>query len=172
MNDSSTAPLATPLLATKSRSAIGVALKYGLCFIVACGPIGGSWAGVVFERHSAYHHIQVVDEAGTRTLSFNGSRETKMLLKHPLQGHFEYTEYFHMPWLWNTNIQRVLMMGLGGGSAQRAFQHYYTNVFVDTVEIDPVVIDIAKRYFRVAESSTHKIHNNDGRVFLRRVPKP
>jgi spermidine synthase len=122
---------------------------------------------VLFERISAYHHIQVVDEDGTRTLSFNGSWETKMSLTNPLTGHFEYTEYFQMPWLWNRDIKRVLMAGLGGGSTQRAYQHYYPNVLVDTVEIDPVVVDVAKKYFTVTETPNLRIHTNDARVYLR-----
>jgi spermidine synthase len=124
---------------------------------------------VQFERISAYHHIQVYDENGVRTLSFNGSWETMMSLSNPLTGHFEYTEYFQMPWLWNHDIKRVLMAGLGGGSTPRAYQHYYTNVTVDTVEIDPVVVEVAKKYFNVEETPTHHIHTNDARVFLRRT---
>jgi spermidine synthase len=126
-------------------------------------------ASVVFDNFSAYHHIQVVDDRGTRTLSFNGSRETCMSLTNSLRGHFEYTEYFQMPWLWNPDPKRVLMAGLGGGSTQRAFQHYYTNVMVDTVEIDPVVVAVAKKYFGVTETLKHAIHTNDARVFLRRT---
>lgn len=124
--------------------------------------------GVIFDTYSVYHHIQVVDQAGIRTLSFDGSMETRMSLANPLLGHFEYTEYFHMPWLWNSNIQRVLMIGLGGGSTQRAYQHYYTNVLVETAELDPQVVNVAKRFFGVTETDKHKIHSEDGRVFLRR----
>ena len=87
----------------------------------------------------------------------------------PLQGHFEYTEYFHMPWLWNTNVRRTLMIGLGGGSTQRSFLHYHTNVLVETVELDPVVVSVAKRFFTVTETPRHRIYTNDGRVFLRRA---
>ncbi len=92
-----------------------------------------------------------------------------MSLSNPLAGHFEYTEYFQMPWLWNHDIRRVLMVGLGGGSTQRAFQHYYTNTMDDTVEIDPVVVEVAKKYFTVAETPQLRIHTNDGRVFLRQT---
>jgi spermidine synthase len=123
---------------------------------------------VLFETTSAYHHIQVYDEARTRTLSFNGSWETKMSLTNPLTGHFEYTEHFQMPWIWNHNIKHVLMEGLGGGSTQRAYQHYYTNTVVDTVEIDPVVVQTAKKYFGVMETTNHHIHVEDGRVYLKR----
>lgn len=126
-------------------------------------------AGVIFEKVSPYHHVQVIDDNGERMLSFNGTRETRMKIANPLEGHFEYTEYFHTAWLWNHDLKKVLMIGLGGGSTQRSFQHYYTNVMVDTVELDPVVIDVAKKYFTVTETPRLKIHNEDGRVFLRRT---
>ena len=125
-------------------------------------------AVVIFETYSPYHHILVLDQGGFRTLSFDGSTETRTLLANRLRGHFEYTEYFHMPWLWNHEIKRVAMIGLGGGSTQRAYEFYYTNVMVDTVEIDPAVVSVAKKYFGVTESSRHKIRTEDGRVFLRR----
>ena len=124
---------------------------------------------VQFEKTSAYHHIQVYDENEVRTLSFNGSWETTMSLNDPQSGHFEYTEYFQMPWLWNHDIHRVLMAGLGGGSTQRAYQFYYPNVSVDTVEIDPAVSEVAQKYFNVRQTTNHVIHVEDARVFLRRA---
>jgi len=144
-------------------------LKRAVVLVAVLNAAFAPGAVVVFNTYSAYHHIQVLDDLGIRTLSFNGSMETKMSRMNPLQGHFEYTEYFHMPWLWNTNLKRVLMIGLGGGSTQRAYQHYYTNVFVDTVELDPVVIRVAKDFFRTVPTPMHRIHTNDGRIFLRRT---
>ena len=52
----------------------------------------------MYELTSAYHHIRVVDVSGLRTLCFDDAEETRMTLREPLKGHFEYTEYFHMPW--------------------------------------------------------------------------
>lgn len=124
---------------------------------------------VIFDRISVYHHIRVEDDGDVRTLRFNGSWETTMSKSNPLTGHFEYTEYFQMPFLWNHDIKHVLMAGLGGGSTQRAYQHYFTNVMVDTVEIDPVVVQVAHDYFGVNESPILKIHTNDARVYLRRA---
>ncbi len=141
-----------------------------ICLLVSLAPfLAGAQRVVQFDRISAYHSIQVYDENNVRTLSFNGSWETTMSLTNPLTGHFEYTEYFQMPWLWNHNIKRVLMEGLGGGSTPRAYQHYYTNVMVDVVEIDPVVVEVAKKYFTVTETPKLVIHTNDGRVFLRQT---
>ena len=137
-------------------------------FLAALMPLQ---AGVVFQGDSAYHHIQVIDNNGVRTLSFNGSQETRMSLRNPLQGHFIYTEFFHVPWIWNNNIKNVLMMGLGGGSTQRAYQHYYPQVNIDTVELDPVVIAVAGKYFGVKPTDKHKIIRSDGRMHLRRTRK-
>jgi spermidine synthase len=138
-----------------------------ICLLILLAPFLSSAQRVVqFDRISLYHSIQVYDENNVRTLSFNGSWETTMSLANPLAGHFEYTEYFQMPWLWNHDIKRVLMEGLGGGSTPRAYQHYYTNVMVDVVEIDPVVVEVAKKYFTVTETPKLKIQIEDGRVFL------
>jgi spermidine synthase len=134
----------------------------------ALGAVSSVRATVVFEQTTAYHHIRVIDGGNLRTLCFDDGRETMMSLQDPLKGHFEYTEFFHMPWLWNTQVTNVLMIGLGGGSAQRAFEHYHPGVTVATVEIDPVVVQVAKDYFHFKESARQKVHVSDGRVFLRR----
>jgi spermidine synthase len=135
--------------------------------ILALGP--PVQAVIVYEVTSPYHHIRVIDQQGLRTLSFDNSMETRMSLVNPLQGHFEYTEFFHLPWLWNPETTNVLMIGLGGGSTQRAYQFFYPQVMVDTVEMDPIVVEVAKDYFQVRESPTLRIHVLDGRVFLRRA---
>ncbi|MCL5096257.1 MAG: fused MFS/spermidine synthase [Candidatus Omnitrophica bacterium] len=128
-------------------------------------------ADVVFETTSPYHHIRVLDHEGLRTLSFDGSMETRMSLRDPLEGQFEYTEYFHLPWLWNDKIKEVLMIGLGGGSTQKAYQHRYPDVMVDSAELDPAVVQIARDYFYLKESPSLRIHISDGRTFLRRSQK-
>ena len=126
-------------------------------------------AAVRFQTASPYHHIQVIDQGGFRLLSFDGSMETRMSLRDPLQGHFEYTEFFHLAWLWNSNVQKVLMIGLGGGSAQRSFLHHYPEVHIDSVEIDAAVVAVATNFFGVQVTDRHRIHVADGRVYLRRA---
>jgi spermidine synthase len=140
-------------------------------FLAAAGILSGPIAhgAVVFDTLSPYHRVQVIDQGGVRTLSFDGSQETRMSLQNPLQGHFQYTESFHLAWLWNTNLQRVLMIGLGGGSTQRSFLHYYPAVRIDSVEIDPVVVQVATNFFGVTLGDRHQVHVVDGRMFLRRT---
>ena len=128
-------------------------------------------AAIVFETTSAYHHIQVVDVGDIRTLVFDSTSESRMLLSNPLEGHFEYTEMFHLAWLWYGKITNVLMIGLGGASTQRAFEHDYPGVQIETAEIDPAVLRVATNYFGFRESPRQRVFLEDGRVHLRRSQK-
>src|SRR5882724_9966790 len=96
--------------------------------LLACSSAFGA---VIYEVTSPYHHTRVVEERDLRTLCFDDAMESRMSVANPLQGHFEYTEYFHMAWLWNTQLTSVAMIGLGGGSTQRAFEYYYPNVKIE-----------------------------------------
>jgi spermidine synthase len=131
-------------------------------------PVHPMAAAVVFEDTSPYHHIRVIDQNGMRTLCFDDATESRMSIDDPSKGHFEYTEYFHMAWLWNAKITNVLMIGLGGGSAQRSFAQYHPEVKIETVEIDPVVAQVARAYFNFHDSDAQKVRIEDGRVSLRR----
>ncbi len=143
-------------------------LAFACMLCLTGGSLPAAISRVIFEVTSPYHHIRVLDDGNFRTLCFDDALETSMSIQNPLQGHYEYTDYFHMAWLWNTNISRVLIVGLGGGSAQRAFEHYYPQVTVESVEIDPAVFEVAKDYFDFRESARQKVHVEDGRVYLRR----
>ena len=62
-----------------------------------------------------------------------------------------------------------VVMGLGGASTQRSWERYYPQVMVETAEIDPIVLEVARNYFHFKESPKQKVHISDGRVFLRRA---
>ncbi|MCX7723024.1 MAG: fused MFS/spermidine synthase [Verrucomicrobiae bacterium] len=126
-------------------------------------------ARTVFEVTTVYHHIRVVDQGDERILFFDDTQQTRVSLRDPTAGHFEYTEYFHMPWLWNDKLTNVLMIGLGGGSVQRAFERFYPEVNIETVEIDAVVLRVATDFFNFKQSQRQRVHIEDGRVFLRRA---
>jgi len=143
-------------------------LLIGLCLLT---PQWATGETLVFETTSPYHHITVVDRDQLRTLHFDNTYQSQISLDDPLQGHFEYTEYFHMPWLWNDQIKTVLMIGLGGSSIQRAYQAYWPQVETETVELDPKVVDVAKEYFQFKETDRMKVFLGDGRLHLRRTQK-
>ncbi len=143
-------------------------LLTGLCPLI---PTWATGETLVFETTSPYHHIKVVDQNGMRTLHFDNTFQSQISLDDPLKGHFEYTEYFHMPWLLNDQIKTVLMIGLGGGSVQRAYQAYWPQVKTETVELDPKVVETAEAYFQFKKTDRMKVFLGDGRLHLRRARK-
>lgn len=69
----------------------------------------------------------------------------------------------------NTN---VLILGFGAGSvAQILRKEHGINCRITGVEIDPVVIDIARKYFQVGEMDDLEILNQDAAVFIRETEK-
>lgn len=47
----------------------------------------------------------------------------------------------------NLAIENILLLGLGGGALLHLFQQELGSIPLDAVEIDPVVVDVACRYF-------------------------
>jgi len=151
-------------------SVVGVLLL--LVAAVASGAAGVSVEGtVVYETETAYQELRVVDSGDTRTLYLGGQRHSAMDRDDPTRHVFDYTRYFHMPFLFADDpddIDRVLFVGGGGFSGPKRFLAEYDDVTVDVVEIDPAVVDVAEEYFAVeTDHDRLNVHVDDGRRFLR-----
>ncbi|MEA5386996.1 fused MFS/spermidine synthase [Haloarculaceae archaeon H-GB2-1] len=148
--------------------AIGSAAVALLLVLAATsGTLGVSVHGpVVYQTQTPYQELRVVETGDTRTLYLDGQPHSAMALDDPDRHVFEYTRYFHLPLLVTDDVDRVLFIGGGGFTGPKHFADEY-DVTVDVVEIDPEVIDVAKRYFDVEESDRLRVHNADGRQFLR-----
>jgi spermidine synthase len=153
------------LEAVRRKRASCLAIPMLACLLVASSPAD---AAVVFERDTLYHHMVVEDTGGVRTLWFDAAPQTSMLVADPFEGAMEYTDFFHVPFVFNQNIRKVLFVGLGGGSGPKRYLYDYQDVQVDVVEIDPAVVEAAQKYFFVVDDPRLNIHVEDGRVFLSR----
>ncbi|WP_276254459.1 spermidine synthase [Halomontanus rarus] len=142
--------------------------------ILLVGAVAGGTAGysvqgeVLHQTQTPYQQLTVADSGDTRTMYLDGKRHSAMDLESPNRHVFDYTRYFHMPYLFHDEpdeIDRVLFVGGGGFTGPKRFVEEY-DATVDVVEIDPDVIDAAETYFDVEESDQLNIYNQDGRVFL------
>ena len=70
--------------------------------------------------------------------------------------------------LYPTEVKRILMIGLGGGSISTYYGRAMPDVHIDTVELDQRVIDVAKQYFALRDTLRVRYLAADGRVFLNR----
>jgi predicted membrane-bound spermidine synthase len=90
----------------------------------------------------------------------------------------QYTDLLWLPLLWKPRPKRAVFIGGGGGVTQRMFVQQLPDVSVDLVEIDPAVVEVAKKYFHLDDEKYKdksgekrlKIHVMDGREFFRVTP--
>jgi len=150
----------------------------GACLWLAAGSSGnpvqeGSQDGEV-ERDvkSKYSHIKVTRELNQRTLWFvrdSGEEvvESMVDLERPHDLLVEYTRFMFLSYLFRPKPEKVLIVGLGGGSMIHFLNYYDPKIKIDVVEIDPYIVDIATRYFGVRSGSRVKINVADGAAYLK-----
>jgi len=123
---------------------------------------------VIYEYDSVYHHIRVTQEGALRGLRFdNNSYQSKVNINNPLLGHFGYVDLLFQAFLFQPEPEEVLVLGLGGGSAQRLIHHYQPSLDMLTVELDPAVVDVAQEYF-FYDPRELPVEVSDARMYLRR----
>ncbi len=136
---------------------------------LTAGIPGAGGFRIVYEADSVYHHIIVAEDDSARYLRFDRSFQSGMYLNNPFESPFLYAAYAHLGLIFQPQANRVLMIGLGGGSVQKRFRRDYKDMSIDVAELDPAVVDVAKRYFAVQEDERLRITVQDGRLFLRRT---
>lgn len=62
--------------------------------------------------------------------------------------------------------ESVLLLGLGGGSVVRYLRRRYPGARLTAVEIDPVMIEIAKKHFGIGKVQDLKIINQDAVAYI------
>jgi len=160
----------TALIAIAKRgSRVTTAAGAAALALLALSPPACAKERVLVERDSAYHRLYVTEDENYRWLRADNVWHTQMSLRDRHGRGLDYTDYVDLAFLFNPKIQRVLVIGLGGGTIPKRFVRDYPQVRVVAVEIDPYVIEIAARYFDVHASPRLAIRQSDGRIFLRRA---
>ncbi len=127
-------------------------------------PVGGE--KVLARKDTPYHHIAVTQLDSSRWMRFDRLTQSGVNLAHPDRSVVGYDEALLAALAFRPGIRRVCVIGLGGGSFSRAFARLRPQAEIDTVEIDPVVRDLALEYFLYRESDRVRTVIEDGRVFL------
>ena len=134
-----------------------------------------TWIGEAgFEAVRARHLLAmpevlitaVTDHGFIRVLSFGGHRQSSMYLDAPFDTDFEYPSYFHIALAVTPDATRALALGLGGGSVVKRMWRDYPGMRVDAVELDPDVVDVARRFFALPDDERIRTFVDDGRHFI------
>jgi spermidine synthase len=128
---------------------------------------------VLLEKETLYHYIRVIEEDGSRRLQFRRSgseyEESAININQPLKFEMYYYSLMFAAFAHKPDPNRILFIGLGGGTLSMAIHHYFPQVRIDNVELDPDVVEAAKEYFGFREDDRMKVYVRDGRVQVRRL---
>ena len=127
---------------------------------------GSTDVRVVDRKHSQFNgDIAVVDAAGIRMLIADARQgivlQSSMDLIDKTRLVSTYTQIMSILTSLQGKPSEVLDMGLGGGVLPRFHLSRYPRSKVDSIEIDPAVIEIARKYFSV-ENPRHQVLEGDG----------
>ncbi|WP_395735583.1 fused MFS/spermidine synthase [Prosthecobacter sp.] len=140
------------------------------------GVIGGTsekpaLKGVIHEQESVYHHISVYEEGTSpnkqRLLALDSTSEGGM---NPETGDLimPYQEYWKLALLREpAEVKSALFIGAGAFGMPENVSRDFPKAAVDVVEIDPQVIEVGRKYFKLDEHPRVNAHADDARRFLR-----
>jgi len=129
----------------------------------------------IHSEKSLYRNLFVTEDGDLRCLTFRrataGTRQTCMKISDPEFLYFPYARMMMGSLYLNTNPQRILIIGLGGGTLPMALRGLFPQSTIDVVEIDPAVTKAARTYFGFKDDPELKVFEEDGRVFVKKAAK-
>ncbi len=78
----------------------------------------------------------------------------------------DYTRYMTASLMYAKDVHSILEIGFGGGRTAWYLHRFLPNVPVTSVELDPAVVQLAKKYFGIRDEPNFQVVNRDGRLFL------
>jgi spermidine synthase len=129
---------------------------------------------LVHSERSLYREVLVYEQDGERCMCFTRmcriGRQSCINLAHPRQFALRYPRMAMAGLLFTGAApQRLLVVGLGGGTIPTALRDVLPQAQIDVVEIDPAVTQVAKRFFGFSEDAKMKVYEADGRVYVKRA---
>ena len=150
----------------KSVRAFGAAL-------LAAAPLAVGATDIVHTEPSEFAPIIVYDVRGERCMKFESmqalGRQTCIDQDAPDKLVFDYTRMMLSALMVHPTPKSILIVGLGGGTLPRALFKALPDATIDTVEIDPAVVNVARRYFGYQTGPRQRVFVEDGRAFIERA---
>ena len=128
--------------------------------------------GLITRIETVYNEIFVAKTRNLLTMSFHWKgyyfQESQVNLADPDDLPMLYARTMSIATIYPQDVKRVLIIGLGAGGISTYLGRFLPDATIDGVELDPGVIDVAKKYFGIRETRKSRFIASDGRVFLNR----
>lgn len=122
---------------------------------------------LIYATRDEHGPIEVVEiKQKLRSLHFgNKTQQAAMFLYNPVLLMHKYTQAMLTSLCWKTP-EKVLVLGVGGGSIPKYLLHYFPTIDIDAVELRPVVTRIAHEYFSLYKDERLHIQHDRAERFL------
>lgn len=116
------------------------------------------WEKVLFKGHSDFSgEIKVVENSGSRKLVVAGYTQSQSVRFDGSVG-YPLWENLIPPQINLNQNSRVLLLGLGAGTVAKLItKKFGSEVTIDGVEIDPLIVDLGKKFFAMNEANLNII---------------
>jgi spermidine synthase len=121
---------------------------------------------LLWSGNSADDHLEVIQTGNVRELRVNQVWQGACYLDNPLKLPTPYMQQMLLALLYARQIRRILFIGLGTGCLPRVVRYLYPKAVMDIVEIDPVIVRIARDYFDFKTDVRLRLHITDGTKWL------
>ena len=122
------------------------------------------------SRESLYNNIYIygMDNRVLLTFGYNSHYYVESIYntRDELDLPAPYTRFMSVGLIYAKKAESILLIGFGGGRTDWYLHHSLPNTSVTSVELDPVVIELAHKYFGIKDEPNFKVVNQDGRIFL------
>ena len=152
------------------------------CAAILVAGLGAFWAmpsgpavaqgqrTLVESRESLYNNIYVYREGNYLAMTFGYNRaiytESVYNTLDDRDLPVTYTRYMTETLAYAKNLHSVLEIGFGGGRTSWYLHRFLPDVSVTSVELDPTVAELARKYFGISDEPNFHLVNRDGRLFL------
>jgi spermidine synthase len=145
------------------------AIPLAVWAVLVCCAVAAAQQKILYQKQSPYNTVVVTeDDKGMRTLLFGkeGVRQSVVKIGDPDHLELPYAKAMVSGLALFPEPKRVLVVGLGGGTIPSFLHKHYPLTRIDAVDIDPVVVEVAKQFFGFSEDATLKAYVQDGRQFI------
>ncbi len=127
---------------------------------------------MVYDVKSQYQRITVYDRNGYRQMIFdaqwdnNDAIQSEMDKLDPTALTLSYSRHMMTSLPLVAKPQHILIVGLGGACIERYLYKLLPEAKIQTVELDPEVLNVARKYFQLYEDARQVVVIGDGRRFM------
>jgi spermidine synthase len=130
---------------------------------------------LIHSEKSLYRQVLVYEDDTSLCLCFTHlctvGRQSCIDLKLPNHLVFEYTQMMLGALFLKPEPQRILIVGVGGGTLPLTLEKLLPRADIDTVEVDPAVVRVAQRYFGFRADAHLHVFEQDGRAYVRQAAR-